>query len=253
MYVLGPPPSPSPPVGRQPALGPPEGPGERALQMFFTEVPAHISAVSNLDHSQFVNPLCLSPAVRINLCNVLAPFKALGLGVYGDVWLRLLDVAEAAGPGTFQNTGSAREYIRIRQQQVQVDALPPDAGLAPPRDPFSGGVSMPSPAQLDGVLQTVLGAFPGLRDSVSQIVASAEAADAAGGGVQGSMNAVVDHVQQLLTGPLLQGLQQQTGSSGDQLKTCIMQIMDGFRGLNTALVSGAAHTQHPSSADEMTS
>ena len=184
--------------------------------------------------------------MRVSLCDLLAPFKSIGLGAYGDVWLRLLDVAEAAGPGTFQNAGSAREYIRMRQQQP-----PPQPGDAVPAatfgsgDPLTGGggaaasMMMPSPAQLEGVLQTVLGAFPGLRDGVAQIVNSAEAAGAAGGGVQGSMDAVVDQVQQLLTGPLLQGLQQQTGTSGDQLKSCIGQIMDGFRGLNTALVSGS--------------
>lgn len=246
-----------------PALGGSEGPGERALRAFFTEVPAHIAAVNNLDHTQFVNPLCFGP-VRVALGDVLAPFKALGLGPYGDAWLRLLDVAEAAGPGTFPDTGSARQYIRMRQEQtaaglpserfnglVACARHPPPshsdgcpnaavpggvvAGATGGDDPFGGALGViPSSEQLEGILQSVLGAFPGMRDCVSQLVASAEAAGSAG--TEGSMNAVVDQVQRLLTGPLLSGLQRQTGASDERLRPCIQQILDGFRGLNAALV-----------------
>lgn len=206
--------------------------GERALRAFFTEVPAHVGAVDNLDHTQFVNPLCLSPACRVSLCDLLAPFKQASVAAYGEVWLRLLDVAEAAGgPGAFGNLESARAYIRLRQQEAAGGA--PAAGAAG----AAGDAFLPSPAQLDGVLQAVLGAFPGLRECVSQIAAAAEVS---AGSPEGALDGVVDQVQRVLTGPLVQTLQAQTGASTDRLQPCIAQILEGLRGLNSALMAGVA-------------
>lgn len=193
--------------------------GEQALRAYFTEVPAHVAAVNNLDHSQLVNPLCLAPHCAVSLREVLTPFKEASVAAYGDVWLRLLDLAEAAAPNAYPNAASAREYIRMRMTDAAITATP--AGVAPA-------------TQLDGILQSVFGAFPGLHDCVAQLTA---AADAAGGDTTAGLGSMFDQVQQLLTGPMMQNLQQQAGAPGDRVQASIAQILEGLRGLGAALTA----------------
>lgn len=205
---------------------------ERAIQQFFAEVPAHRSAVANLDHTQFTHSLAVGGG-SVNLGAVLASFKeANNMPAYGAAWLRLLDVADAAGAGP---TAAAREYIRMR---LAGGGGPRETGGDGGANPLLGSMmsSLSSPGQLDGILQSIMGAFPGLNECVAQIVSETNAAAANADGAPPPN--IVDRVQAVLTGPLLEGLQQQTGTSPDLLRPCITQVLDGLRGINAVLMGG---------------
>lgn len=121
------------------AAVPAEG-ADAVLTAYFEQPPSHVAAVNTLDHSQFVTSIpftgCLFP-----LRDVLLAFSKLP-AAYATIWLALLDVAQASNPSQIQS-GPGRAFI---QQQMLSTTV--------------SNVNVPQPPQLDGMLNTILGAFP---------------------------------------------------------------------------------------------
>ena len=192
-------------------------------------------AVNTLDHTQFVCPLSVSGVGSLCLQSILQQFSGRGPVPYGKVWLALLDVAEAANPAQLR-TKEGREYIRQQMASQKV--------------PGPGELMLPSSAQLDSLMGTVLNAFPGLQDCISKIVQGAHN----GGSTEPDLNGVVDQtqgrpgspdvpgaVQNVLLGPLMQNIKT-TNPDAPDIAPALTQILDGFRGLN-AIVSKGNTTQ----------
>ena len=174
---------------------------EEAIIAYFDQPPAHVAAVNSLDHSQFLNPLNIPGAGAICLRTVLETFSRKGPIPYGSMWLPLLDVAEKANPSQVR-AREGREYI---QQQMAVTTIP----------------SAPSAQQLDNIMGSVLSAFPGLQECVGKIVQGTNS----GSGIHSprmvvcsretDLNVVVDQVQNVLLGPLMQNLRAQNPDAPD--------------------------------------
>ena len=204
------------------ALTPAHGPSvEEALVGYFDQPPAHIAAVNALDHSQFVNALVLHGVGTLCLRTILEIVSRQGPIPYGRVWLSLLQVAERANP-TQVRSREGREYIM--QQMAMVPSQPQPQGTAPP---------MPSPAQLDNIMGSVLSAFPGLQDCIGKIIQGASQ----GNGGEADLNSVVDQVQNVLLGPLLQNTKS-TNPDAPDISEPLSQILNGFRGLNSIVAAG---------------
>ena len=187
---------------------------EAAIRAYFDQPPAHIAAVNSLDHNQFLHPLVVPNVCSIPLREVLEAFSCLGPIPYGRVWLSLLDVAELANPAQVR-TAEGRAYIQ-KQINHSITTVP---------------TGPPSMEQLDNIMKSVLGGFPGLQDCLGKIVQGSN--DGSG---EADLNDVVDQVQNVLVGPLMQSLQASNPNCPD-ISPALKQILDGFRGLN-AIVTG---------------
>lgn len=217
-----------------------------ALTAYFDQPPAHVVAVNTLDHTQFVCPLSVPGVGSLCLQSILQQFSGRGPVPYGKVWLALLDVAEAANPVQLR-TKEGRAYI---QQQMATHNDGTDGkGCAPPIPGESMQPMMPSSAQLDNLMGTVLSAFPGLQDCISKIV---QGVHNNGGSGEPDLNGVVDQtqgrpgfsdvpgvVQNVLLGPLMQNIKS-TNPDAPDITPALTQILDGFRGLN-AIVAKEQH------------
>ena len=151
---------------------------EGPLRGFFEHPPSHIAAVNALDHTQFTGPILL-PQGSFPIGDVLNVCSKLGPMHFGEVWLALVDVAEAANTKAI-NGAAARTYLR--QQTSPLTAM------------------VPSQEQLNGIMGSImpmLGAFPNLRDSVMRIMQDRPS------GAEPDLNTVVDQVQDILLGPML--------------------------------------------------
>ena len=175
-----------------------------------------------LDHSQFVHPLSLPGGGVLCLRTVLDAFSRQGPIPYGRVWLQLLDVAEKANPSQVR-AREGKEYI---QQQMALSSLPNSPQpVEVPR--------MPSSAQLDDIMGSVLNAFPGLQACIGKIVQGASN----GNGGEADLNSVVDQVQNVLLGPLMQNIKA-TNPDAPDISGPLAQILNGFRGLNAVVTAG---------------
>ena len=195
--------------------------GAAAIVAFFEHPPAHRAAVNALDHTQFVQSMTLCEGISLPLRDIMEAFSKLGPVPYGTVWLALLDVAEASG--VQGHLAACRDYIR---QQMS----PPTAGPL---------VNIPNNAQLESLLSTILGGFPGLQECVNKIVTSQE--ERPGGG-EAALNEVVDKVQEVLLGPILGNIRQANPDAPD-VGPAIRNILEGFRGLNAAIASSSSAAQ----------
>lgn len=162
-----------------------------ALRNYF-QIPAHVVAVNQLDHSQFLNDLVLGGSdPTIPLRQVLEDFSKIGPQSHGEVWLALLDVAEICNP-TDIHAAPGRAFIQ-RQVGVVSASHRPQPTTAPP-------LTMPDPAQLDSILGSVLSAFPGLQQCVTSLMNSSQS------GADPDLNSVVDQVQNTLLDPIVQSI-----------------------------------------------
>ena len=89
-----------------------------------------------------------------------------------------------AVPGQI-SSGEGRNYIR--QQMASNPSLP----------------TPPSIGQLDGIMNSMLTAFPGLQDCVNKIMQTTCNQNGTG---EPDMNSIVDQVQQVLLGPMMQNI-----------------------------------------------
>jgi hypothetical protein len=126
-----------------------------ALRRFFRTPAAHIVAVNNLDYSQFVNVLCVL-GVNMPLCDIMGSFSTMGAKVYGRLWLALLDVADIANPDDVRSE-SARGYIHSQMKSEQQPVVSHTSSTSIPSAMF------PGVGQLEGIMGTVMNAFPGLH------------------------------------------------------------------------------------------
>jgi hypothetical protein len=129
---------------------------EGALRAFFDHPPSHVTAVNSLDHSLFVTPIAF-PGCSFPLREVLTAFSKIPMA-YGSLWLGLLDVAQAANPGQIQSA-PGRAFI---QQQMVGGAMATTSTDPPP----IGGLN---PSQLEGMLCSVLGAFPRVSPVIGRV------------------------------------------------------------------------------------
>ena len=219
-------------AGLRPALAAPAPGGEAAgaacLVAYFVDVPAHRTACVQLDQSMFVHPIPL-PGAPVPLGAILDRLSKLGPVPFGTVWMAVLDLAVACDAGL--DVAGARNYIQQRMSASLV---------APPATPAGAGglaalgdMPMPNQAQLDGILNAMMNAFPGLGEVVQQVVApilesvnQPGAANGADGATQ-----VIENLQNTLLKPLLENL----GGSGGDVIPAIGQIVEGFKSLNQAL------------------
>jgi hypothetical protein len=190
-----------------------------ALRGYFTQVPAHWNAINRLDHNLLVNAVDLGGGVQLDVRAVLDPFSKLGPVPHGNVWLALVQLAHTVNPVNI-NLAACQSFIRS-QMQGEGAAL---------------GIQLPQPAQLESVMGSIVQAFPGLQDCISQIMSG----DASNG--PDDVNAIVDRVQNVLVQPLLASLRSSNPDAPD-LTPAITKILDGFRGLNAAIggTTGGAH------------
>lgn len=160
---------------------------EEALRTYFSDCPAHIHAVKTLDHSQFLNPLVLGES-RINLGEILDVFSSKGPQPFGKIWLGLLDLAHAANPNVIDIT-QGKSFIAERMNTV---AIQPTRGLG-------------DGAPLEGILQSLIGSFPGLGDCMNNILQYTAGANPA---EPESFENVLQQVQCNVLKPLMDGMSQ---------------------------------------------
>jgi hypothetical protein len=189
-----------------------------ALRAYFTQVPAHWNAINRLDHSLLVNVLDLGGGGCMDFRVIMEPFSKLGPVPHGNVWLALVQLAHTVNPANV-NLAECQSFIR---SQMATDGT---AGAA-------AGIQLPAPAQLESVMGSIVNAFPGLQDCMSQIMSG----DTGNG--PDDVNAIVDRVQSVLVQPLLASLRSSNPDAPD-LSPAISKILDGFRGLNAAISPGA--------------
>jgi hypothetical protein len=134
------------------------------------EIPASREAILSLNHGLFPNCLVLNEQT-VNISHIVNAFTAAGQVACGRVWLSLLDVADAARPNT-TDTSQARKFIqdRIGSECSGMDMSTPNALALP--------TSLPP---LDQLLGSVLGSFPGLQDTLQQLLANATGSSGDGG------------------------------------------------------------------------
>ena len=132
---------------------------DAAVRAYFEQPPAHVAAVNSLDHTQFMHALVIPNVCSIPLRDVLEASSCLGPIQYGWIWLPSLDVAEIANP-THIRAKDGRDYIQQQMSLTPVVATPPSS-------------SVPSMEQLDGIMKSVLGWFPGLQECIGKIVQGA--------------------------------------------------------------------------------
>lgn len=131
---------------------------ENAIRSFFTDVPAHVMAIRNLDHSCFVNSLVLQSG-RISLLSIMEMFAHNGRVPYGRVWLALLDVAHAANPSGI-DPEPGRKYIvdLMRSGDSNANACVPHS------NPNNNNNTN------NNVFGDLLVAFPGLQDCITKLM-----------------------------------------------------------------------------------
>ena len=191
------------------------------------EIPASREAILSLNHGALPNCLVLNGHC-VNISSILDAFSATGHVACGRVWLSLLDVADAAHPSNNgADTVQARKFI---QSKVGSDDCGMDVSVhqgGPPPHPLP---------PLDQLLGSVLGTFPGLQDTLQQLLVNAMGSSS-GGGVDAmggeSVNAMLDHVQQSLLNPLLAKMQETPGAPN--IAPAMQQILGGFRVLTDQL------------------
>ena len=203
---------------------PPEG-GVAALQTFFA-TPSHRVGVQTLNCSLFLTPIPFS-GHPVPLGDILTFFSGLRGVCYGRVWTHLIDVAENAG---VTDVGPARDFVR--QQMTASGTVVPvsgTAGPAPTGNPSTG--SLP----FDGILQSVVAAFPGLSDCMDNVVGPLvsqlmQGSDGGGGPSIGSIGEV-----QLK--PMIETLARTLYQGDGDLSGPIQQILGGIKGLSDVFAS----------------
>lgn len=209
------------------------------LVRYFSDVPSHQQAVMQLDVSLFTNdipvPTVAPPPVSVPLGAILGRFSQLGSVVFGTVWLSVLDLAEACNP-TGINVTEARAFIHRSMQQAEQQNNQPHSGGSPPH---SAVFDLPNQAQMDGLMQSIMGAFPAIGEQVAQLSASSDAEMG---------NNILDSLQNSLLKPMLDTLS--ANPAMGNVGPCVTQILDGFKNLNRALnaatVAPAAENTVPS-------
>jgi hypothetical protein len=192
------------------------------LVSYFSDVPSHRTACVQLDQSLFGNPIPF-PGTPVPLGPILERFSKLGARPFGAVWLAVLDLAEACNPTL--DVAGARDYIRQRTSA---------AAAAPPGGP--GDAGLPTQAQIDGILRSVVAAFPGIGDAVQEIVAPILAGAANPATSADGVTNLMESLQTTLLKPMLENL----AGSGNDVMPAISQIMEGFKSLNHALNAAPA-------------
>ena len=192
------------------------------------EIPASREAILSLNHGALPNCLVLNGHC-VHLSGILDAFGATGHIACGRVWLSLLDVADAAHPsnnGT--DTVQARKFI-LSKMGGSSSACGMDLSV------HQGTSPLPP---LDQLLGSVLGTFPGLQDTLQQLLVNAmgSSGDASSCGGE-SVNAMLDHVQQSLLDPLLAKMQDTPGAPN--IAPAMQQILGGFRVLTDQLTTEA--------------
>jgi hypothetical protein len=189
------------------------------------EIPASREAILSLNHGALPNCLVLNGQC-VNLSAILDAFSATGHVACGRVWLSLLDVADAAQPGNNgADTAQARKFI-----QSKMGLVSSECGMDVS---VRQGTTNPLPP-LDQLLGSVLGTFPGLQDTLQQLLVNAMGTTGDVGGGE-SVNAMLDHVQQSLLDPLLSKMQDTPGAPN--IAPAMQQILGGFRVLTSQLTT----------------
>lgn len=209
--------------------------GAEILVAYFVDVPAHRSACVQLDQSLFVNPIRF-PNTTVHLGAILDHFSPLGPHAFGQIWMSVLDLAAACNPEI--PVGSARDYIKQRMNTVghpNTTTAAAAAGALP--------FELPNQAQLDGILSSVMSAFPGLSDCVQQIITPLTAAannNTNNADAAGDISGMVENLQNTLLRPLLENLivSSSPGVAPPDVGPALNQIIDGFKSLNEVINTG---------------
>lgn len=190
------------------------------------EIPASREAILSLNHGLFPNCLILN-GHHVNISHIVNAFTAAGQLACGRVWLALLDVADAAQPNT-SDTNQARTFIQSRicsgSDSTGMDLSTPNVMAMP--------ASLPP---LDQLLGSVLGSFPGLQDTLQQLLVNAMGPSGDNGSGGQSVNAMLDNVQETLLQPLLNKMQETPGAPN--IGPAMQQILGGFRILTDQLAT----------------
>lgn len=194
--------------------------GDAAVREFFA-VPNHRFACTDLDYHRFGTQPLMIGTHPLHIFHILEAFSRTNPTRYAAIWLPLLDILDvvasaelAPDPSLSVGLGRARSHLR-----QQLEPVPPSPSAIANLD-----------AQIDGVMQNLLGTFPGLHSMVQQIMTTAAADPNADGGLGG----VFGQIQGILT-PLLTQAAASATAQDPSLTPAIGQILSGFTALTQAL------------------
>lgn len=204
------------------AAATPEGVAERAVVEYLTAVPNHVRACTDLEYKHFhpTQPLRISdhPGHVLHLHAIMEAFSRTNPQRYGALWLPLLDLAIAAAPpGAAHLPGLHKAKAHVQgARATTVDPMRVFQGV----DPNSA---------LDGVMQNILSAFPGISGMMQQMM------DMNNGG---KLEDITDKVQELV-GPVLKEAAAQDPQAAC-MQPAVHQIMQGLSDLTRALSRSSA-------------
>lgn len=203
----------------------------------YWQIPMHFMAANSLNHCD-LSPMLLS-RYSVPLRDIMQLFGRHGKVACGRVWLRLLDVADAANPDTVQSVES-RRFIQHEIDQVSTGSVATSATQQASLMNSGTNNNLPNGFSLDSIVSGALASFPGLADCVQQIISgagllgNATTADSSGNGTNPEhMNAVIDQVQDTLLKPILESLG--NNPAVNNIQPAITQIISGFKELNSIL------------------
>jgi hypothetical protein len=189
--------------------------------------------MNTLNCQGFSGPIVFSVDVQTNLREIIGSFQ--GTGPSAQIWMPLLTLAEACNP-TGIKAGAAKCHIS-QYLPCGPGQLSPNALAMYHNNNAAGG----SNNALEGVLTNILGALPRVQDTLSKVIASSREEPQ-------NMGKMIDHVQQTLLMPLIDGLGNQ-----ENIQPAVSKILDGFRNLSNAMqqTSGGAVQIQPPTTDSL--
>jgi hypothetical protein len=207
------------------------------LRAYFL-TPTHRAAIHTLNYALFQSPVPFPDRRAFPMCDILALYSGMGSQRYGRVWGALIDVADASG---VPDVGQVRDYIQRQinsSTAVELSSSAATMSSSTAADP-SATMAMPTPEQIENIIQPIVTAFPVLGEFVDQMVRPMLAqqqqhfAAAGPGGLGGGGNPMdmVQSVMQNVLAPLLGSMGKSSSSDGADLNGPIQQILSGFTGL----------------------
>lgn len=201
-----------------------------SVSAYLLDVPNHLQACMDLDFQRFSadTPLVHGAGV-LRLRHILEAFSCTSPQRYADVWLPVLDLALAvSGPNVHDALHKARNHVLSAKKESKCSEVTSDVFR---------GVADPGQA-LDGVMNNILSAFPGLQDMVQKMMVAGSSPD--------GVPAVMEQVQSILYPLLAQATNDDP--SAPNLQPAVAQILEGFSKLTGSLATpGHANPNPPDS------
>lgn len=211
-------------------------PAATAAVSEYMNVPIHLQACQDLDYRMFnaEQPLTLGCGV-LRLHHILEAFSRTSPARYAEVWIPVLDLTLAVCPAGMRDKLNNARNIVLGANHGSA-AMTTTVSPGPNADIFRG-VGDPGQA-LDGVMNNILSAFPGLQDMVQTMMTAGSTPD--------GVPAVMQQIQTLLCPLLTQATKDDP--SAPNLQPAVAQILQGFSTLTESLAQPAPAAPAPPDA-----